>query len=291
MRISSASPPPLVAVPEQSPVPVARPTVTPTSPGKRMDKVRTDASGAPIKLGNPSQKTVLSKVSTGLQDLPVELQATNSIAEVSQAASSRAPKAVGEFLGLEDIFDPKSLDGKEVGKDYVLLLHKPHDDAVDQIKQTGLKSLARLNAGGAPPEFTEKKNKIIQTFSSYKFSPDPNLIYFRPVSSMYRVKKNDFVIAVRPESANVFNQENRVKAWGTPGGYKWSSMNILEYEALRKTAPPGQFINKFKKVAPFRSDDETYYPEICVKADHINTDLFFPHSKIDDALIANKYGH
>lgn len=189
MRISSASPPPLVAVPEQSPVPIARPTVTPTSPGKRMDKVRTDASGAPIKLGNPSQKTVLSKVSTGLQDLPVELQATNSIAEVSQAASSRAPKAVGEFLGLEDIFDPKSLDGKEVGKDYVLLLHKPHDDAVDQIKQTGLKSLARLNAGGAPPEFTEKKNKIIQTFSNYKFSPDPNLIYFRPVSSMYRVKK------------------------------------------------------------------------------------------------------
>lgn len=157
MRISPASPSPLVAVPEPSPVPIARPTATPMSPERRMDEVHRDASGAPIKLGNPSQKTVLSQVSVGLQDLPVELQSTNSTAEVSQAASARAPKALGEFLGLEDIFDPKSLVGKEVGKDYVLLLHKPHNDAVDQIKQTGLKSLACLNAGGVTPEFTQKR--------------------------------------------------------------------------------------------------------------------------------------
>lgn len=104
------------------------------------------------------------------------------------------------------------------------------------------------------------------------------------------MKKNDFVIAVRPESANVFNQENRAKEWGTPGGYKWSAMNILEYEALRKSAPPGQFINKFKQVAPSRGDDEMYYPEICVKTDHINTSLFFPHSKIDDALKVKNHG-
>jgi len=244
------------------------------------------ASGSTMRSSLMKQAAVALEGGKNFSSPLAQTQSTNPVLEVSQASSVRARKAPGEFLDLADILDPKSLNGKKIGTDYVLLLHRPHSDAVDQIKQAGLKSLARLTAEDKPPEFTEAKTKIAQMFSKFnRFSPDAGLIYFRPVSSnSYPVKKDDFVIAVRPESANVFNQEHRVKKWGTLGGYKHSSMNILEYEALKKSASPGQVVNKFKQIGPYRNDDEMYFPEVCVRTDHIDRSLFVPHSEIDDSL-------
>ncbi|MGF6284769.1 hypothetical protein ABH912_005489 [Pseudomonas sp. BT76 TE3572] len=77
MRISSASPPPHAVVPDQPPSAVApistsTSTTAPPEPPEPQRAARTDATGALIKPGNPSQKTSLSQAaldpsSTGLR--------------------------------------------------------------------------------------------------------------------------------------------------------------------------------------------------------------------------------
>ncbi|WP_223538289.1 F-box protein, partial [Pseudomonas sp. GL-B-16] len=72
MRISSASPPPQAVVPDPTPsavAPISTSTSTRATPEPQRAE-RTDATGAQIKQGNPSQKTSLSRLT--LQDLPNE---------------------------------------------------------------------------------------------------------------------------------------------------------------------------------------------------------------------------
>lgn len=92
MRISSASPPLHPVVPDRTPSAVA-PHSTPTTATPEPQRARTDATGAEIKQGNPSQKTSLS--GAALHKLPNEL--------LLQIAGSTGPRGKGVNLSLRRV--------------------------------------------------------------------------------------------------------------------------------------------------------------------------------------------
>lgn len=185
------------------------------------------------------------------------------------------------FPGKESIIHPTELKGLVPNRDYTLLVRGSEPKHFESIHNEGVKSTKELaNDPNASEEIKARYSSI-----SNKFGPDPNLIYFRPTDpNRYPVKKNEIAIAVKPDSARVFNQEKRVH--GTKASYEASSMSSGKYHDLRGNLQPGEFITESGGIDRWRSPkpQALYVPEIPVRADRIEPSLFVPHDQIDPTL-------
>ena len=285
---SGVSRPPSPSVPESNSAPAdSQPKLTPgpSSPG--------DVSGT---LGDLPRRNSVTNQTNLSRASSIRLQNAQQQARAATPEKTEiATKGPGEFLSIDDVLDPSTLEGKVLGRDYILLSHTPHSDAVGKIQESGLKSLRRLASEPDCPEFTAQKLNIAKRLETYnKFAPDASLLYFRPIvrNPQFPIKETDIVIAVRPEAANVLNQEHRVKEYGNPDKYKFSSMNVMQYEALREKIPEGHFITQYNDIQPWSAKDrgvEMYYPEVCMQADYIDNSRFVPHSSIENSLKKNGY--
>ena len=142
-------------------------------------------------------------------------------------------------LSVDDVISPENLKDLVPYEDFVLLRHNAAGDTLDAIKKDGIKSLKCLAEDANSSEQLESLYKIRVNNNEKKFSNDPNLIYFRPILDASNVPDNQIIIAVKPQSVFVFDQENRVRSSGTAGTYRASAMSIKTYFEAVENCPAG----------------------------------------------------
>lgn len=181
------------------------------------------------------------------------------------------------YQTLKDVIHPAQLNALTEGKDYILLTHRPGDDMREKIQREGLRSLADLATDeNAPPSLLQKYN---YRRGQRHFGNDPYLIYFRPVVDRghHKILDNDVVIAIRPDTTYVCDQEHR--AGGTCDKYVKSCMTVERFRLIMADRPSAKCLNRYGEfdTCDYRTD---FIAETALKANRISPDLFVKHSDI-----------
>lgn len=246
---------------------------------------RTSPTGqSPSHLGqqrNPSELPAIHVIGRrrppALPKLLGSKQPPRTILSAITAPSSSRPIYDGsyrQFVTHEDIIHPSELGKLERNKDYVLLVHSPKGDTLTAMKLHGLRSLKDLASDENASQ--DVKDRFKSHDRSSHFGNDPNLIYFRPVSKRYPIREGDVAIAVKLESAKVYDQEHRARSDGNAGTYRASEIPISEYLEMESKQPAGTYLDRYKRIVPFSQykADSNYLPEVCVKVDRISPEFF-----------------
>ncbi len=200
----------------------------------------------------------LEKVGISSDDIK---QASQELIKLEQEHNLTFQSYLQCALTNSSLIAPGNLKGLILNKDYVLLQHSASGGLKNILKE-GIRSLEGMYSQENASDEVKKRYELRKEICSKGISNDPGLIYFRPVSQKRPIFNDGIVIAIKPQNAFVYEQENR--ADGTYSSYINSKIPIIDYINLENSEGPnysGHHVN-------------TYIPEVCIRVNHIKPEFF-----------------